>query len=823
MKPLIAEVILPLPPDRTFSYSVPLEFADEAVQGRRVVVQFGNQKVYTGVIKAVHENMPEYKVKDIMAVMDDKPIISQQQLDLWEWIAEYYMCSEGEVMSAALPGILKLQSETFITINEELPHVSRILTPDEQKILDILNDGPELSIQDLARKSGSRAVIVLIQGLIDEGVLVTRESVRNRYKEPEIEMVKMRQGLYESDEMRTVMDGLEKKAPRQFELLMHFLTLEQEEAGMPVPKKKLMKRSGASSAVFRELEKKNILENFSVLASSLATQVAEKVSTELSVKQRVAFDEINDCFSSNKPVMLHGVTASGKTEIYTKLISQTIAKGKQVLYLLPEIALTTQIISRMRKSFGESVLLYHSRHSQRERADVYMKVLRDGDDGTKIKFPLVVGARSAVLLPFRDLGLIIVDEEHEISFKQFDPAPRYQARDAAIVLGGIHKSDVLLGSATPSLESYQNAVSGKYSMVTLDGRFGGAQAPEMILVDLVEALKRRQVKNHFTNMLIDEMRNSLEKGEQVILFQNRRGFAPVLQCGNCGWIPQCINCDVSLTYHKNSNSLRCHYCGYNTPSVSKCGECKSHNVKMKGLGTERIEDDVKVFFPDARVERLDLDTSGSKQAFQRILNSFEHGEIDILVGTQMITKGLDFSNVGLVGVLNADNLLNFPDFRASERSFQLLAQVAGRAGRRQHRGRVLIQTYRMEHPVLQFLTRYDYEGFFKYESHERKLYHYPPFYRLIEFRLRHRNEAKLESLSRAYAVALKNVFGNRMLGPVIPSVSRIRNYHLRTILLKVEKGLSNRKLKSAIHEVTEEYRKDQEHRQLLIQIDVDPY
>lgn len=823
MKTQIAEVILPLPPDRTFSYSVPGQLAGVLVPGVRVVVQFGRQKVYTGIVKKVHSQIPDYDVKDVIAVMDDTPMVSAQQLELWEWIAEYYMCSEGEVMAAAIPGILKLQSETMIALNREADIADRIFTPDEQRIIELLSEGPEMSVEDLARKCGSRSVILLIRDLIEEGFLITREGMRNRYREPLVEMVRLREGLYDSEEMRTVMDTLEKRAPRQSELLMHYFMLEQEQGGSSVPKKKLISRSGVSPSVFKELEKKNVLECFSVRATELIEEVKDPLVTELSEKQSAALEEIQGCFSSKKPVLLHGVTASGKTEVYSRLISKAIARGQQVLYLLPEIALTTQIITRMRKNFGESVLLYHSRNSQTERANVYLNILRDGADGKKLKFPLVVGARSAVLLPFHNLGLIIVDEEHEVSFKQFDPAPRYQARDCAIVLGRIHDASVLLGSATPSLESYQNAEEEKYSKVTLDGRFGGAKAPEMILVDLVEAMKRRQVKNHFTNILLEEMRSSLEKGEQVILFQNRRGFAPVLQCGNCGWIPQCINCDVSLTYHKNSNSLRCHYCGYHTATVTRCNECDSHNVKMKGLGTERIEDDVRVFFPDARVERLDLDTSGSRSAFQRILNSFEHGDIDILVGTQMITKGLDFSNVGLVGVLNADNLLNFPDFRASERSFQLLAQVAGRAGRRQHRGRVLIQTYKIDHPVLGFLTRYDFEGFFRYESHERKLYHYPPFYRLVEFRLRHRNEGKLESLSRKYADVLTSMFGKRILGPVMPPVSRIRNYHLRTILLKVEKGISNRKLKTAIHDVTEGFRELQENRQLLIQIDVDPY
>jgi primosomal protein N' (replication factor Y) len=589
-----------------------------------------------------------------------------------------------------------------------------------------------------------------------------------------------------------------------------------------VNKKVLLKRSGTTHSVLNQLIEKKV---FSIVQrKEQDLKDGEKIINlaELAPNQQTAFQNIKAGFDKNKVVLLHGVTSSGKTEIYSRLISEMIKANKQVLYLLPEIALTAQIIQRLKLMFGDSLVVYHSRHNQRERATVYLKILGDGENGN-YKYPIIIGARSAVFLPFKNLGLIIVDEEHESSYKQFDPAPRYHARDIAIVLGDLMKADVVLGSATPSLESYQNAVDGKYELVELKGRFGGIQSPELVLVDLAESYRRRLVKSHFSSSLLDEMKVTIDNGEQVILFQNRRGFAPVLECGNCGWIPHCINCDVSLTYHKRSNKMQCHYCGYSVSPQVNCEECKSHNVKMKGLGTERIEDNVLSFFPEMKVERLDLDTSSSKASFHRILTSFESGEIDVLVGTQMITKGLDFGNVGLVGVLNADNLINFPDFRASERSFQLLAQVAGRAGRRQKRGKVIVQAFNIEHPILKFLSRYDYKSFYSYESHERKLYNYPPFFRLIEFRLKHRNESGVEDLGSLFSQSLKNVFGKRILGPVIPNVSRVRNMYIRTVTMKVEKEYSNAAVKKEIHNIIENFRKTLKNRQLLIQIDVDPF
>jgi primosomal protein N' (replication factor Y) (superfamily II helicase) len=823
MTPLFVDVILPIPPGQYFTYAIPPEQESEVEPGKRVVVQFGKQKIYTAIIARIHHDKPEnYSAKEIMAVIDDDPIVNTFQFKLWKWISQYYLCSEGEVMAAALPSAMKLQSETVVGLNPEHTNEETIITPEEELVIETLSGGKTCSVHELTTMLGSRKYVTLIRKMIDNGVLLTREELIKKYKPPVIEMVVLTDKARQDDFMKETLDASERRAPKQFELLMTFMQLLQERDDDEVPKKVLLKRASSSQTILKQLIKKEVFNIVERKEIDILKEHDKHEVSELTEAQKEAYKKIKEGFTADKVVLLHGVTSSGKTEVYSRLISDTISSGKQVLYLLPEIALTTQIIERLRKNFGDSLLVYHSRHNQRERTTVYLKILHDGKNNT-LQHPIVVGARSAVFLPFKNLGLVIVDEEHEPSYKQFDPAPRYHARDTAIVLGNIHNAHVLLGSATPSLESYYNAEKERYALVELKGRYGGVASPEMMLIDLADAYKRRMVKSHFSTMLLNEMRTTNERGEQVILFQNRRGFAPILQCGNCGWVPHCINCDVSLTYHKLSNKISCHYCGYSTTPHIHCKACESTNVKMKGLGTERIEENVLSYFPNIKVERLDLDTSSSKSSFQRILTSFESGEVDVMVGTQMITKGLDFSNVGLVGVLNADNLLNFPDFRASERSFHLLAQVAGRAGRRNKRGKVMVQTFHPNHPVLKFLATYDYRGFYNYETRERKLYNYPPFCRLIEFRLRHRNENDVEILSKKYSNLLKTVFGKRVLGPVIPSVSRVRNYYIRTLLMKIEKDLSNKKIKEEIHRVTEDFRKDAKHRQLIIQVDVDPH
>ncbi len=822
-KALFVEVILPLAVDQLFTYSVPANLSSKVEIGKRAVVQFGKQKIYTAIIAKVTDvSTVSYPLKEIIEVLDDFPVITQDQFKLWDWISRYYICSMGEVMTAALPSVMKLQSETAVSLNTDHDLSNIICTPEEQAIIDALSSTSSLPVQELSMLTGTRNGISLIRRMIDSGTLMPHEEIKDRYKAPMVELITLCDEYKDDKDLKSVIDSIERKAPRQFDLMMAYLTLAQDNGEASVEKKLLLKRSGVSSGILTQLVNKNVFSVIKVRDIDIKPENIASREVQLTPQQNQCLSEIKKGFGDNKVVLLHGVTSSGKTEIYARLISEQIASGKQVLYLLPEIALTTQIIQRLQKIFGDQLMVYHSRHNQRERATVYLNILNDGGGGS-YKYPIIVGARSAVYLPFKDLGLVIVDEEHESSYKQFDPAPRYHARDTAVVLGQIHKSNVLLGSATPSLESYQNAMDGKYALAKINGRFGGVSHPTLTLVDLAEAYKRRQVRSHFSNSLLNEIDSTLKKGEQVILFQNRRGFAPVLQCSDCGSIPHCINCDVSLTYHKRLHRLSCHYCGYHTVVPTRCVSCNSNNLKMKGMGTERIEDEITVFFPETRVERLDLDTSSSKAAFQKIMSSFEAGEIEILVGTQMITKGLDFGNVGLVGILNADNLLNFPDFRASERSFQLMAQVAGRAGRRSKQGKVIVQTFSVDHPVLKFLLANDYVGFYNYEIHERSLYRYPPFYRMIEFRLRHRDEKELEVQSKIFADMLRKVFGKRVLGPVIPMVSRIRNYYIRTLLLKMEKEMPNTRIKEEVHKIIDVFHNDPQGRKLLIHVDVDPY
>jgi primosomal protein N' (replication factor Y) len=646
--------------------------------------------------------------------------------------------------------------------------------------------------------------------------------MRENFKPRSAEFVRYTPAARNEDFLRSVFDSLEKRSPKQLEILMQFVKLISEKGRSEVLKSQLLRLSGASATSLSQLVNKGVLEVFSAESDLHAGVPSESARTfQLSPEQLNAMDQIQIGFKDKKPVLLHGVTSSGKTEIYIRLMQECIDRGEQALYLLPEIALTAQIINRLRLHFGDRLLVYHSRYSTRDRAEAYMRVLKDGVAGS-YKYPIIVGARSAIFLPIQNPGLIIVDEEHDSSYKQTDPSPRYHARDTAVINSVKHGCRLLLGSATPSLESYQNAITGKYALAELTGRYGGINMPEIELVDLKEAYKKKQVKSFFSSHLLDAIGKSLDSKEQVILFQNRRGFAPMLECGKCSWHPRCINCDVSLTYHKHIGKNKCHYCGYSVDPPKKCGACGDPDIRMKGMGTERIEDDISVFFPEAKVARLDLDTGSSRNSYMKILHGFETGEIDILVGTQMVTKGLDFDHVGLVGVLNADNLLGYPDFRSAERAFQLLSQVSGRAGRRRKKGHVVIQTFDTSNPVLGFVVRHDYKGFFEYEMKERSEFQYPPTHRIIRFKLRHKDSKQLTKLAEYYTRDLRNVFGNRLLGPATPAVSRIRNYYIMYLLLKLDRTAPAKQVRESIQQVTDEFMIHPSHKSLLVQLDVDP-
>ena len=730
---LFAEILLPLPLPGTFTYRIPFELNDKVKVGQRAVVQFGKAKVMSGLIVSVTNDVPDYNnVKYILDILDDDPIVNEKQLKLWDWITSYYMCYQGEVMQAALPSALKLSSESKISMAEDYLIDSEVLSDNEFLIVEALQIQPQLTITEVSKIIGYKKVMPLVKTMIEKKIIVMQEELQQKYKAKYERYVRLSNAYREEDKVHELMDGLSKRAYKQLEILMAFFVLGGS-SDNDVLASDLMKKADATSSILSALVDKGVFETYQKRISRLKEYKAlsDVSSIVLTDRQQEAFDEIHKGFDEEKPVLLHGVTASGKTEIYIKLIQEAVEKGKQVLYLLPEIALTEQIINRLKKYFGDRVGVYHSRYDNNERVEIWQQVMnfrsyRSTVNGQQSvdsefqkkqaksldsKYQIIIGSRSAVFLPFTDLGLIIVDEEHDSSFKQIDPAPRYSARDLAVIMSKMFHARLLLGSATPSFESYFNARQNKYHLVTITERYGGVEMPEIIVDDMRIETRRKTMQANFGKTLVDAMNKTLEEKNQVILFQNRRGFSLRIECDHCNYIPQCINCDVSLTYHKNQNLLKCHYCGYTASVPTECPSCRSTDLKMHGFGTERIEDDLHVVFPQAHSSRLDLDTTRTKNSYQYIIEQFQNKETDILVGTQMVTKGLDFDSVKVVGILNADNMLTFPDFRAYERSFQLMEQVSGRAGRKGEKGKVVIQTYQPQHPVILNVISHDYVRF----------------------------------------------------------------------------------------------------------------
>jgi primosomal protein N' (replication factor Y) (superfamily II helicase) len=818
-----ADVILPLALPELFTYAVPENLRDGIRRGQRVVVQFGRQRVYAALVFSLHNQPPSnYTTKEILSVIDDQPIVNDEQFRLWQWISDYYIALPGEVMSAALPSALRLQSESVIVPNEEFDGDASALTDREYLIYEALQLKPELTISDISKILSIKFVMPVLRNLVKKKVVLVLETLDDKYKPRYVEMVSLHPDMGNDDKaVEAVIASIEKKAPKQVDLLLAFYQHTRELGQSDVVKSYLLKKAQVASSVLAALEKKKVLQVTSVQADRLPVYNGDVVPPKsLSPDQDQALTDIRQAFDNKKVTLLHGVTSSGKTELYIHLIEDKLRENKQVLYLLPEIALTTQIIRRLQRHFGNKLLVYHSRFNENERVEVWNKILDDNLSDSSAR--IVIGARSSVFLPFSKLGLVIVDEEHDHSYKQDDPSPRYNGRDVAVVLANQQDADVLLGSATPCLESYFNALSGKYALVNLNKRHAGLEMPEVELVDLKRAVKRKEMNGNFSARLIERITEVLANGHQVILFQNRRGFAPFLECNACSWVPTCLNCDVSLTYHKVKNELRCHYCGYVASIPVKCGTCGEHDIRMRGFGTERIEEDLKILLPDVKIGRLDHDTTRSKMGYQRILGEFEEGNIDILVGTQMVTKGLDFDRVNLVGILNADSMLHFPDFRSYERGFQLMSQVSGRAGRKNQTGSVLLQTYDPGNWVLQHVIRHDFKGFYEKELVERYKFGFPPYTRLIELRLKHKDPYKIDKSADALTKELKKTFGKRVLGPTIPTVMRIRNYYLRTVLLKLEKTLSVADVKRKLTKSISDFKKNPDHHQLIVQVDVDP-
>lgn len=772
-------VILPLATPKPYTYHVPEELIPEVKFGLRVEVQFGKQKRYSGLVIEVHNRLPEgHRTKPIIGIVDEAPLINRQQLKHWEWLADYYCCTLGEVMHAALPANLKLASETILSLSPLYDGDFVHLEDREYLIAEALTIQNELSIEEVRSILGTKTVYPLIRGMLEKRIIYLKEDFKEKYKPKSVACLKLAEP-YASDRslMTEAFDKL-KRSEKQSEVLLAYIQLEKKQAY--IRRQDIYKLVNADSSVLKAMEKKGVLELYDREVSRLGSYEEETVDAKtLSDQQIQAIEQTRSCFEKDDVVLLHGVTGSGKTRVYVELIQEVISKGKQVLYLLPEIALTTQIISRLQQIFGDDIAVYHSRLNNNERVEMWNAVL----NGQSV----VLGARSALFLPFSDLGLIVVDEEHDRSYKQHDPSPRYNGRDAAVVLANIHQAKVLLGTATPSVESYHNALKHKYGLVAMPERFGGLQLPEVVVVDLKEEQKKRKLQSHFSSVLIAELKQALERGEQAILFQNRRGFSPTYRCPTCGWHAECIHCDVSLTYHKYFRQLKCHYCGYQTGLPKQCPACGVGNLMLQGFGTEKIEDEIKIYLPDAKIGRMDFDTVRSKHAHAQIINDFEEKRIDILVGTQMVTKGLDFENVGIVGVLSADQLLQFPDFRAGERAFQLMVQVSGRAGRKHKRGKVIIQAFNTASPVLKEVLNNDFSSLIQRELRERNDFLYPPFVRLIRITLKHKKPELLNDAAKLYAKMLKKELGNWVIGPAVPYISRVRGYYLLDFLIKLER------------------------------------
>ncbi|MFN4763606.1 primosomal protein N' [Gillisia sp. Q332] len=811
-------VILPLPLEKQFTYEVSPQEADFLKAGMRVAVPFGKTKIYTGIVASVHENAPErYEAKPIEQILDESPVVTAHQLKFWNWLSGYYMCAEGEVLKAALPSGFLLESETLVQLSPDQEIDESVLTDEEYLIYEALQKQSSLKIQEIMQLLDKKTVLPVINKLVSKNLVVVNQELFEQYKPKLIRYVKLDQKFDSEEEMQRLLDDLS-NAPKQRDIILTWFQL-QSKSKKPLELKVLSKVSGASSATIKALIDKKIFSEYFLKTDRVKFDIEEsnKLLT-LNEWQEAAFKEVDINLDSGEVCLLHGVTSSGKTEIYIKLIEAVIAKGEQVLYLLPEIALTSQLVQRLQTYFGEQVLVYHSKYSVNERMEIYNHVLQSNE-----KAKVILGARSSIFLPFQNLGLIVVDEEHESTFKQYDPAPRYNARDAAVVLANFQQAKILLGSATPSLESYYNSTHNKYTKVSLDRRFGDVLMPEIEIVDIKEKYRKKQMTGHFSDRLLEEIKITLKEGEQVILFQNRRGFSPILECTTCGHSPQCPNCDVSLTFHNNSKQLRCHYCGYHIAMQKKCMACDSPDLTTKGFGTEQIETELKALLPEAKIGRMDLDTTRGKHGHQKIITAFEQETIDILVGTQMLTKGLDFRNVRLVGILNADNLLNFPDFRAHERSFQLMLQVAGRAGRTLKRGKVLIQTYNPYHKIVQQVSVNDYEGMYKEQLEERYNYKYPPYYKLIKLTLKSRDYSKTNDAADWVARALQNVFRENVLGPEFPPVARIRNEYYKNILIKIPPQQSLRKTKGYINKILTSFRSIGGWRSVRLIINVDPY
>ncbi|MDR1846784.1 MAG: primosomal protein N' [Bacteroidales bacterium] len=819
---LFVEVILPLHLPATFTYRVPRIMAKEVTVGQRVAVQFGGKRIYSAVVAEIHTRIPNLKsVKYIISIIDTEPVVYDKHIAFWRWVASYYCCYIGDVLTAALPAAFRLKSESKVIVNPEFEGDISELSRAEIRILEIVSKNESTTIEEITVALKDECnIMTTVQTLMKKQVLVTDEELFDRYK-PLKESVISLSAKYRNNDanLQALFAELEsnKKFEKQYNALLTYFSLRRG-GNYDISKTEILAK-GVSLHTLNTLENKEVIKIEKKAVSRLHSNEAslQVDNLILTKEQQAAFDGISSQ-PEGSVSLLHGVTSSGKTEVYIKLIEKTLQNNKQILFLLPEIALTAQLIQRLEKYFGSKVGVYHSRFSKEERIEIWNKVKGNKPDG----YSIVVGSRSAVFLPFETLGLVIVDEEHDSSFKQFDPAPRYNGKDAALWLAKQHNALAVLGSATPSVESYYYAQSHKYALFTLTERYSKIPLPEILIADTKEAARHGKMHSMFSKMLLDCMATALNKGEQVILFQNRRGYSPVVQCDVCGYIPKCKNCDVSLTLHKQSASMNCHYCDAHTALLKVCPQCGSGALRMMGFGTEKIEEELAIYFPKARIARMDLDSTKGKASYQKIIAAFANRETDILVGTQMISKGLDFENVSLVGIMNADNLISIPDFRSYERAFQMMTQVSGRSGRRQA-GKVVIQTINPYHQCILDVSKHNFASMFNSQILERKFFRYPPFFRMICISLSHQSKEVLDAAATEYATSMRSIFSNeRIFGPVIPPVSRIRNRYINQIWLKLEAKLSYSAAKQEIMRLNEAFSVKEQHRSIRIAIDIDP-
>ncbi|NUM30890.1 MAG: primosomal protein N' [Bacteroidetes bacterium] len=810
---LFVDVLLPLAMPVNLTYRVPFELNELVTIGKRVVVQVGKKKLYAGIVAKITETVPSgYEVKYIISVLDDVPVVTNIQLEFWKWISEYYLCTQGEVMKAALPAALRLESESLVALTEDYNSVAE-LDEKENFVIEYLEKVGETTISNLALLLNKQNIHNLIKSLYQKGIVILKEDISDNYKPKFISCLRINPA-FSDIELNDIFNNLEKKSKKQLESLMNLYSW-QSKCNV-VEKSKFIKENGVSSGIIDTLAKKDYIEIYKIEKFFLNDVKAEKLP-ELTPNQNTAFEEIEKVFSKDKICLLHGVTSSGKTHIYFKLIEKVVNEGKEVLYIVPEMALTAQLVNRFKKYFGNIVEITHSGYSINERFETWNH-LSEG------KIKIILGVRSSVFMPFKKLGLVIIDEEHESTLKQQDPAPRYHARDCATMLAKMFNAKVLLGSATPSIESWYNVQTGKYDKVCLTERFGDSKHPKIDIINLSEAQKTNRMKGPFSTQLLEEIKNVLERQKQVIIFQNRRGYVPVTECSICGWIPRCVNCDVSLTYFNSTQNYRCSFCGFKKDIVNKCESCGSTRLKLMGYGTERLEEELKIFFPDSKIIRFDSESAKNHRQQEKIIKSFENKEIDIIVGTQMISKGFDFENLELVGIVNADHSINFPDFRSAERSFQLFTQVSGRAGRRIKPGKVIVQTYQPWHKVIEALKNSNITDLYDRELGERLKFNYPPYFRIIRLTIKHPENIIVIKASDILALHLKNYLKENVLGPESPYISRIRNYYIKQIIVKFDPKInSTSKIRNLINNSILKIKSIKELKSVIITPDVDPY